>query len=90
MFDEIFTRWINTGKLMESDVVPLFLEWNKTFGDGKATPNDVLILLQVVRVDYNSLLNHILKYVGIKKGYDLAEIYDQNGKFIARYWNKKL
>ena len=88
MFDTIFTRWVNTNELTQDDIIPLFLEWNKTFGDGKASPQDVLALIQFIRVDYRSLMEHILKYVGIKKGYDWAELYDANGRFIARFWNK--
>jgi len=32
---------------------------------------------------------HILKMVGIRKGYEWSEIYDtKTGRFIARFWNK--
>lgn len=90
MFDEIFKRWINTGQLSENDIVPLFLEWNQTFGDGKGTPQEVISLLHVIQTDYYRIMCKILKYVGIIKGYNWAEIYDKNGTFVARYWNKPL
>lgn len=88
MFDEIFKRWINTGQLTENDIVPLFLEWNKIFGNGTATPQDVMLLINMVHTDYAPILQRILRDVGIKKGYEWAELYDQNGKFIARFWQK--
>lgn len=89
MFDEIFKRWINTGQLTQDDIVPLFLEWNQTFGDGKATTQQVLLLLQFIQVDYESLMEHILKYVGIKKGYNWAELYSPDGRYLARFWIKE-
>ena len=90
MFDEIFNRWMNTGQLTQDDLIPLFLEWNQTFGDGKATPQEVIMLTQIIHTDYLRIMEKILKYIGIKKGYDWGEIYDKNGNFVARFWNKKL
>jgi len=86
MFDEIFKRWINTGQLTQNDIVPLFLEWNQTFGNGRATAQDVLMLMQFVHVDYRSLMQYILDMVGRKRGYEWAEIYDKDGNFRARFW----
>lgn len=89
MFDEIFKRWIDTGQLTQDDIVPLFLEWNQTFGNGQAQPEHVLTLMQFIRTDYGRLMLYILKMVGIKKGYEWSEIHDyETGKFIARFWNK--
>lgn len=89
MFDEIFKRWINTGQLTQDDIIPLFLEWNQTFGNGQARPEHVLTLMQFIHTDYGRLMLYILKMVGIKKGYEWSEIYDhETGRFIARFWNK--
>lgn len=86
MFDEIFKRWITTGQLTENDIVPLFLEWNQVFGDGKAQPEHVLGMLQILRTDYSALMNHILKFVGIKKGYHWEELLDRNGRVLTRFF----
>jgi hypothetical protein len=89
MFDEIFKRWVNTNQLTQDDIIPLFLEWNQTFGDGQARPEHVLGLMRVMQTDYYRIMLHILKMVGIKKGYEWSEIYDtKTGRFIARFWNK--
>lgn len=88
MFDEIFKRWINTGQLTEGDIVPLLLEWNQTFGNGKATADQAALVIRSLRIDYASLLQYILTMIGIKRGYEWAEIYDQRGRFIARFWQK--
>ena len=86
MFDEIFKRWIEMGQLTENDIVPLFLEWNQEFGDGKATPEEVITLLHIVHTDYYKLMQYILKVVGVRKGYHWEEVWDTNtGKFIARF-----
>lgn len=88
MFDEIIKRWINTGQLTQNDIIPLFLEWDKEFGEGKATPEEVVALINSVSINYMPILYKILKYVSIQRKYEWAEIYDQNGTFKARYWNK--
>ena len=90
MFDEIFKRWITTGQLTENDIVPLFLEWNKTFGDGKGTAEEVLILLQIIHTDYLQIMYKILHDVGIEKGYKWEEIRDTNtGRLIAKFFVDK-
>lgn len=89
MFDEIFKKWINTGELQENDIVPLMLEWNQTFGNKKATVQEAVASINFIPYELRfSLLQFILKNVGIKKGYDWCELYDSNGNFLARYWNK--
>lgn len=90
MFDEIFKRWITTGQLTENDIVPLFLEWNQTFGDGKGTPQEVLALLQIIHTDYYRIMERILHDVGIMKGYKWEEVRETNtGRLIARFFVDK-
>lgn len=90
MFDEIFKRWITTGQLTENDIVPLFLEWNQTFGDGKGTPQEVLALLQMIHTDYYRIMEKILRDVGIMKGYRWEEVRETNtGRLIARFFVDK-
>lgn len=86
MFDEIFNRWVNGGQLTKDDIVPLFLEWNQTFGDGQAKPEHVLGMMSILHTDYGRLMHYVLKMVGIKKGYNWEELWDMNtGRFITRF-----
>ena len=90
MFDQIFDRWIATGQLTQDDLIPLFLEWNQTFGDGKATPEEVIMFTHMVHADYYRMMQYILKMVSIKRGYVYTEIWDtKTGKFVARFLNSK-
>lgn len=86
MFDEIFKRWITTGQLTENDIVPLFLEWDKEFGNGTVTPELVLFMLSTLHTDYIRMMNYILKMIGIKRGYQWEEIRDINGIVIKRFF----
>jgi hypothetical protein len=87
MFDEIFKRWINMEQLTENDIVPLFLEWNQTFGDGKGTAREVIALMNLVQTDYGRLANKILHDVGVAKGYKWEEVLDtRTGRLIARFF----
>lgn len=86
MFDEIFKRWITTGILTQDDIVPLFLEWNQTFGDGNGTAQEVLVLLNFIHTDYNRIMQKILRDIGIKRGYSWEEIIDKNGIIINRFF----
>jgi len=86
MFDEIFKRWITTGQLTENDIVPLFLEWDQEFKDGRVTPEMVMTLISHFRTDYYRIMCYILKMVGISKGYHWEEVYDSNGQIISRFF----
>lgn len=86
MFDEIFKRWVTTGQLTKNDIVPLFLEWNQTFGDGKGTPQEVNVLMNLIQADYRQLMEKILHDVGVKKGHKWEEVWNiKNGRFITRF-----
>jgi len=86
MFDEIFNRWITTGYLTQNDIIPLFLEWNQTFGDGNGTAQEVSVLMNLIHTDYYRLMNKILHDVGVKKGYKWEEVWDLNtGKLLNRF-----
>ena len=86
MFDEIFKRWITSGQLTENDIVPVFLEWDKVFNKGEATPNEVITLLHIVSTDYFKLTQYALKILGIKKGYHWEEVYSPNGFILNRFF----
>lgn len=87
MFDEIFKRWVTTGQLTENDIVPLFLEWNQTFSDGKGTAQEVLVLMNLIHTDYFRYMNKILHDVGVKKGYRWEEVWDtKTGKLLNRFF----
>lgn len=86
MFDEIFKRWIETGRLNDEDIVPLFLEYNQTFGDKQATAEHVLFMLTHLMLDYTHIINYMLKVLGIQKGYNWEELIDKNGIVIKRFF----
>ena len=86
MFDEIFNRWINFNYLTNDDIIPLFLEWNNTFGDGRGTAQEVSVLTNLIHTDYHKLMNKILHDVGVKKGYRWEEVWDLNsGQLLKRF-----
>jgi hypothetical protein len=86
MFDEIFKRWIETGRLNDEDIVPLFLEYNQTFGDKQATAEHVLFMLTHLMLDYTHIINYMLKTLSIQKGYNWEELIDKNGIVIKRFF----
>jgi hypothetical protein len=86
MFDEIFKRWIETGRLNDEDIVPLFLEYNQTFGDKQATAEHVLFMLTHLMLDYTHIINHMLKMLGIQNGYNWEELIDKNVIIIKRFF----
>ena len=87
MFDEIFKRWITTGNIYENDLVPILLEYDKEFKDGKATPQDVLAFLNhplIIHMDLNRAISRVLKLLGIRKKYNWIEVYDKDGRLLTR------
>lgn len=91
MFDEIFKRWIDTNQLTSDDIVPILLEWDQTFGEGKITGNEVVAMLnqdpRIQFVNMGEVLNKALKYIGIKKGYNWFDVYSSEGQLLKRFWN---
>lgn len=89
MFDEIFNRWILTGQLYQSDIIPLFIEWNQTFGDGKGKLEEVEVLMTFIHADYFKIMENILKNLGVKKGYNWEELRDaKTGRLYNRFFVK--
>jgi len=91
MFDEIFKRWIETGNIYQSDIIPILLEYDSEFNEKQIDPNMITTFLQSSLVAYSNLdvaLNKALKYIGIKKGYNWTEIYNQNGILLKRFLNE--
>lgn len=91
MFDEIFKRWVETNALSQDDIVPLLIEWDQTFGEGKLSGNEIVSMLnQDPRIQFlnmNDVLNKALTYIGIKKGYNWITVYSHEGALIKRFWN---
>ena len=90
MFDEIFKRWIETGTIYESDIVPILLEYDKEFNDGSIDPHQLTLFLQnpiSSYVNLNSGLARAMKYLGIKKGYIWTEMYSKDGFLMKRFMN---
>lgn len=91
MFDEIFKRWIDTNSLSQDDIVPILIEWDQTFGEGKLSGNEIVGMLnQDPRIQFlnmGDVLNKALTYIGIKKGYNWITVYSPEGVLIKRFWN---
>lgn len=92
MFDEIFKRWIEIGNIYQSDIIPILLEYDKEFNEKQIDPNMISIFLQNPISGYYNLegaLSKALKYIGIKKGYNWTEVYNQNGILLRRFLNEQ-
>lgn len=90
MFDEIFNRWVTTNTLTQDDIIPVFLEYNQTFGDGQAKPEEVITLMQIFHTDYLAITNSLLKLIGIKKGYEWEEVWDlRTGQLLTKFFINK-
>ena len=86
MFNEIFNRWIETGRLNDEDIVSLFLEYNQTFGNRQATAEHVIYMFTHLKLDYTPIIHYILKRLGIHNGYNWEELIDKNGIIIKRFF----
>lgn len=85
MFDEIFNRWIETNSLTSDDIIPIFLEWNQVFGDGKATAQDIMLITNIIHCDYGRILCYALETLGKKKGYNWITVYSKEGNILKRF-----
>lgn len=92
MFDEIFKRWITTGQLYDSDIIPILLAWDEEFHANKMSPEKVAVLAEFLHqnpfLPLEQVIYKALKYVGIKKGYVWSELRDQNGNLMCRFFNE--
>ena len=90
MFDEIFKRWIETNQLAGEDLIPIFLEWDQTFGEGKITGDQVIAMLnqdpRIQIVDMGATLNKAMTYLGIKKGYQWYSVLTADGQLLKRHF----
>ena len=90
MFDEIFKRWIETGNIYQSDIIPILLEYDSEFNDKQIDPQALTLFLNSPTIQYinlNGALERALKYVAIKKGYIWEEMYDRDGFLMKRFMN---
>lgn len=86
--DEIFNRWINDGNILQDDIIPIMIKYTELFGTRTLTPSECVYFLQCVQMPMGHFLNKMLKYIGIKMGYNWLEVYDRNENFIRRFWNE--
>lgn len=84
MFDDIYNRWF-TNNITESDLVELLIEWNKEFGNKKATPESAVAFLRSVQTDYKQLFDNIITKLAVKRNYFWYELYNKDGYLIKRY-----
>lgn len=92
MFDTIIKRWINNNTLFQEDIYYILLEWDKVFHKNHVNENDIAQIAQVpiwFSMEGLSILEHAIKMIGIKEGYEWIEVCDSNGQLIRRFWNNK-
>lgn len=72
----------------QDDVIFLFLEYDRLFNEGKVTPSQVVAMLQFPPVQFglNEAIKTMVKRISIKRQLEWADIYKQDGSFVARYW----
>lgn len=89
MFDEIFKRWIETGRLSSDDLIPILLEYDQVFNEGKTTPQEITLLLQhpLIQVGIGPAVINALRLTAIKKGIVWTEVYSPQGELLTRFIN---
>ena len=89
MFEEIFNRWIDTNSLNMADIIEILVEYNKTFGDGTVTEQQVMGMLQqdprIQLINLAGAINQAISYIGLKKGYEWYEVYNKEGNLLKRF-----
>lgn len=87
-FDEIFKKWIDTGKLTNEDIFTILLEYDNTFNDGTLTIQQIEIFLShpIIQIELNSIITEALSKLGLKKGYKWWTIRNSDGQLIRRMW----
>jgi hypothetical protein len=87
MVRELVDKWVNF-TLTQADIIPILRAYSKEFGNRKITEQEAFVMTQVLHTNWEMLVNKMMRDLGIKYDCNVAEIYDANGKFIARYYNK--
>lgn len=86
MDNSIFKRWIDTGRINQEDIIPIILEYDSLYFDGKMTPQDCLTLLQIPFIPVGDFITELLRRIARKKDGQLIELYDKNKQLLRRYW----
>lgn len=86
MVKELVDKWVNQ-TLGQEDIIPIFMAYSKEFGNREVTPQEIQMMFQVMHTDWNHIINKMMRDLGIRYDCNVAEIYDKDGKFIARYYN---
>ena len=87
MVKELVDKWVNF-TLTQADTIPILRAYSKEFGNREITEQEAFFMTQVLHTNWEMLINKMMRDLGIKYDCNVAEIYDTNGKFIARYYNK--
>lgn len=86
MVKELVNKWV-TSQLDDSDIIQVFVEYSKTFGTKEVSPQEVIAMFHVMHTDWQRIINRALHDLAVKYECNVAEIYDKDGKFVARYYN---
>ena len=86
MIKEIFNKWIETGTVSQEDIVPILLEYDLLYNEGKATPEQCMVAAQLMSFNLGECITRALKMIAYKWDGQLQEVYDKNGKLLRRYW----
>ena len=84
-------KWMHLQPLNQEDIIVLLTEYDQTFNEGKVSPQEILTMLQFppVQMGLNDATVKAIKRLSIKKGLEWADIYNEDGSFVARYWLKE-
>lgn len=94
MFDEVFTKWINTGQLSLEDITIILLEYNQVFGDGKVTGDQIIQMIQqdprVKMCDFVGGICKALNLLGVYKKKQWITVITADGQIIRRFFNEQI
>ena len=84
--NEIIKRWCETGQLQQEDIIPILLEYNQLYGDGKATVQECNILINSLGPFISNGVVTALKRIALKLDGQLTEVYSKEGILLKRFW----
>lgn len=85
---ELIDKWVKQEPFTHADILTMLIEYSRIFGNRTVTPEEANLVTQVWHGNWNRVIYKAMRDLGIIYNANIAEIYDQNGKFIARYYNK--
>lgn len=86
MIKEIFNKWIETGAISQEDIVPILLEYDSLYNDGTVTPEQCMIVAQMMAFNLSEGITRALKMIAYKWNGQLVESYSPTGQLLKRYW----